>query len=125
MKSIFSFSAIVAGIFSWIINVGTNFACVSPSFKYKNVIETDRYCDILDLARDIATSYIVQTIKQSYKVVLSMHLLGDPTLWAHQVKTGFTDLFVKTGEVQEKNRYTIRNGTLIQVVQLFLTTVLH
>ena len=28
----------------------------------------------------------------------SMHLLGDPSLYAYQVKTGVTDLFIKTRE---------------------------
>lgn len=57
-------SALVAGILSWLINVGSNFAHVSPSFRYKEVTDSDRYCDILDLAFDLAMSYVVHTIKQ-------------------------------------------------------------
>lgn len=121
-------SALVAGILSWLINVGSNFAHVSPSFRYKEVTDSDRYCDAVDLALDLAMSYVVHTIKQvrncfgikcnqyhvsyfvtliifvfamqCYKVVFSMHLLGDPSLYAYQVKTGVTDLFVKTREFQ-------------------------
>eukprot|EP00804_Cyclotella_cryptica_P012787 CCRYP_010547-RA/>CCRYP_010547-RA protein AED:0.05 eAED:0.05 QI:183/0.85/0.81/1/0.76/0.63/22/985/2990 len=89
-------SALVAGILSWIINVGANFAHVSPCFRYNEITATDRYCDVVDLATDVAVSYVVKTIKQCYKVVFSMHLLGDPSLYAYQVKTGVTDLFTKT-----------------------------
>ena len=53
---------------------------------------------IVDLGKDIAISYIVQTIQQSYKVIFSMHLLGDPSLLAHQVKTGVSDLVFKTSK---------------------------
>jgi hypothetical protein len=58
-------SAFVAGVLSWLINVGSNFAHVSPSFRYKEISDVeDRYCDALDLAADLAISYIVSTIKQ-------------------------------------------------------------
>jgi len=89
-------SPVAAGVISWVINVGANFAHVSPSFKYKGVKQTDRYCDILDLFTELAISYIIQTIKQSYKVIFSMSLLGDPKLLAHQYKTGVTDLVLKS-----------------------------
>lgn len=61
-------TAVAAGVISWVINVGANFAHVSPSFKYKGVKQTDRYCDILDLFTELAISYIIQTIKQRYIV---------------------------------------------------------
>jgi len=86
-------SAAVAGVLSWLINVGANFAHVSPCFKYSQVTYTDQYCDIIDLLKDIAISYFVDSIKQSIKVVLSMQLLGDPSHLIHQYKTGVTDLF--------------------------------
>lgn len=57
-------SAFVAGVLSWLINVGSNFAHVSPSFRYKEISDVDRYRDALDLAADLAISYIVSTIKQ-------------------------------------------------------------
>jgi hypothetical protein len=69
-------SASVAGILSWVINVGANFAHVSPTFKYSDRTDADRYCDIVDLAKDIMLSYVIQSIQQSYKVIFSMHLLG-------------------------------------------------
>ena len=65
-------TAAVAGLLSWVINVGANFAHVSPTFRFEKDERRDQYCDFLELARDIAISYIVQSIKQSYKVVLSM-----------------------------------------------------
>jgi len=89
-------SAAVAGVLGWVINVGANFAHVSPTFRYATIIGTDHYCDILELARDIAISYIVQSIKQSYKVVFSMHLLGDPSFLVHQYRTGISDLVLRT-----------------------------
>jgi hypothetical protein len=89
-------SAAVAGILSWVISVGANFAHVSPTFTYNAIVDTDRYCDILELATDIVISYIVRSIKQSYKVVFSMNLLGDPSLLAYQYKTGISDLVLKT-----------------------------
>ena len=64
-------AAAVAGVLSWVINVGANFAHVSPTFRFETYTDTDQYCDILELARTIAISYIVQSIKQSYKVVFS------------------------------------------------------
>eukprot|EP01082_Thalassiosira_pseudonana_P015658 g14534.t1 g14534 contig9:2076053-2079490(+) len=104
-------SAVAAGILGWIINVGANFAHVSPTFKYSSLSDSDRYCDIVDLGKDIAISYIVQTIQQSYKVIFSMHLLGDPSLLAHQVKTGVSDLVFKTrDEVAAGGRDGIGKG---------------
>lgn len=41
-------------------------------------------------------SYLVQTIKQSYKVIFSMQLLGDPSYVLHQYKTGVREFFTKT-----------------------------
>ncbi|KAL7543622.1 LOW QUALITY PROTEIN: hypothetical protein ACHAXR_013206 [Thalassiosira sp. AJA248-18] len=92
----FKTAAAVAGVLSWLINVGANFAHVSPCFRYTHVTYTDQYCDIFDLLSDIAISYFVESIKQSYKVVFSMELLGDPSELLHQYKTGVTDLFTKT-----------------------------
>lgn len=89
-------SAAVSGILAWVINVGANFAHVSPTFRYETISYSDRYCDILELLRDIAMSYIMQSIKQSYKVVFSMHLLGDPSLLVHQWRTGVSDLVFRT-----------------------------
>jgi hypothetical protein len=89
-------SAAVAGILSWVINVGANFAHVSPTFTYTAIVDTDRYCDIVELATDIVISYIIRSIKQSYKVLFSMNLLGDPSLLAYQYKTGISDLFLLT-----------------------------
>ena len=63
---------------SWLINVGANFAHVSPTYRYTDVRYTDTYSDIIDLAGDVFKFYLVQTIKQCYKVVFSMHLLGKP-----------------------------------------------
>ena len=89
-------SAAVAGILSWVINVGANFAHVSPTFTYNAIVDTDRYCDIVELASDIVISYIIRSIKQSYKVLFSMNLLGDPSLLAYQYKTGISDLVLLT-----------------------------
>jgi len=89
-------SAGVAGLLSWVINVGANFAHVSPTFRYSKEICTDQYCDIFDLLQEIAKSYVMQTVKQAYKIVFSMQLLGDPSELIRQYKTGVRDLFVKT-----------------------------
>jgi len=69
-------SAAAAGILAWVLNVGANFAHVSPKFKYSHISYSDKYCDILDLAKDIVVSYVIRSIQQSYKVIFSMHLLG-------------------------------------------------
>jgi len=110
----------------WLINVGANFAHVSPTYTYTEVRYTDTYSDIIDLIGDVLKFYVMKTIKQCYKVVFSMHLLGkqfklqlyllfkhslltlallsqndligDPSLLLHQWKTGVKDLFVKTGK---------------------------
>ena len=89
-------SAVASAVLGWIINVGAHFAHVSPTFKYSELTDADRYCDIIDLAKDIIISYVIQSIQQSYKVIFSMHLLGDPSLLAHEWKTGVTDLVSKT-----------------------------
>lgn len=88
----------VAGIMGWLINVGANFAHVSPTYTYSSVYYTDNYADIIDLAEDVFNYYLMNTIKQCYKVVFSMHLLGDPSLLLHQWKTGLTDIVIKTGK---------------------------
>lgn len=89
-------STAAAGILGWILNVGANFAHVSPTFKYSDMSYADKYCDIVDVIYDIVISYVFQSIQQSYKVIFSMHLLGDPSLLAHEWKTGVTDLVSKT-----------------------------
>ena len=89
-------SSAAAGILGWILNVGSNFAHVSPTFKYSDISYEDKYCDIADVIYDIVVSYVIESIKQSYKVIFSMHLLGDPSQLAHEWKTGVTDLVSKT-----------------------------
>ena len=88
----------VSGVMGWLINVGANFAHVSPTYTYSSVHYIDTYSDIIELAEDVFDYYWMRTIKQCYKVVFSMHLLGDPSLLLHQWKTGATDLVVKTGK---------------------------
>jgi hypothetical protein len=92
-------AANVAAILSWVINVGVNFAHVSPTFRYGMIIATDKYCDVTEFASDIILSYIFQTVRQSYKVVFSLNLLGDPNLLAHQWRTGITDLVYTTRKI--------------------------
>ena len=60
----------------------------SKCFFWVEKIPCDLFCD----------THHVGFYTQCYKVVFSMHLLGDPSLYAYQVKTGVTDLFVKTRE---------------------------
>ena len=67
-------SVFIAGLLSWVINVGANFAHVSPTFTYSQVSCQDRYCAILDLVEELAKPYLVQTIKQGYKIVFSMQV---------------------------------------------------
>ncbi len=50
------------------------------------------------MVKDIIFFYVVQTIKQSLKVVFSMQFLGDPTLLALQLRTGFSDLVFRTSK---------------------------
>lgn len=88
----------VSGVMGWLINVGANFAHVAPTYTYSSVHYVDTYSDIIEVAQDVFDYYWMRTIKQCYKVVFSMHLLGDPSLLAHQWKTGVTDLVVKTGK---------------------------
>ena len=78
---------------------------------------SDKYCDFIDMIYEIVISYVMQGVKQAYKVVFSMQvgtrsfsfivaasysnipkLLGDPSALVHQWKTGVRDLFVKTRE---------------------------
>ena len=101
------------------INVGANFAHVSPCFEYSMVEESDQYCDIVDLGTDIATSYLLQTIIQSYKVVFSMQILGDPSKYASQVKTGVKDLFTKTREWRVVSTAKTPNSFVTFVESLF------
>lgn len=63
------FIAVAAGVLMWVINVGSNFAHVSPTFSYTSIFDTDKYCDVFDLAKEIAIFYIVQTIKQRWATV--------------------------------------------------------
>jgi len=89
-------SVAVAAIMSWVINVGANFAHVSPTFRYSDISYSDTYCALFDLFEEIAKPYTNQTIKQGYKVIFSMQLLGDPSHLFAQYKAGFSDLFIKT-----------------------------
>lgn len=65
---------------------------MSPTFRYGSILAMDKYCDIIEFAREILLSYTFQTVKQSYKVIFSLNLLGDPNLLAHQWRTGISDL---------------------------------
>lgn len=68
---------------------------------------TDQYCDVVDLLWDIFLQYFMDSIKQSYKVVFSMELLGDPSELLHQWKTGFSDLLFKTREFKPKKCFLL------------------
>ena len=48
------------------MNVGANFAHVSPRMDYNKFTEANRYCSALELAAELMHYYIVQTVKQSY-----------------------------------------------------------
>ena len=87
-----------AGMLGWLINVGANFAHVSPTYTYSEIRYVDTYSDIMEIVEDVVMFYLLRTIKQCYKVVFSMQLLGDPSLLLHQWKTGVKDLVVKTGK---------------------------
>mmetsp|Transcript_21012 Transcript_21012/g.34666 ORF Transcript_21012/g.34666 Transcript_21012/m.34666 type:complete len:1329 (+) Transcript_21012:3-3989(+) len=89
-------SSSIAGIVGWVVNVGSNFAHVTPCFKYPSVAYIDRFCDPIDVVKDIVFFYVVQTIKQSLKIIFSSQFLGDPTLFALQLRTGLTDLVWRT-----------------------------
>lgn len=86
----------MAGILSWVINVGANFAHVSPTFRFSHVSYSETYCALFDLIEEISGPYINQTIQQGYKVIFSMQLLGDPSKLLFQYKSGVKDLFTKT-----------------------------
>lgn len=103
--------------------MGANFAHVSPSFNYKGVTYTDKYCDIVDLITELAFSYVIQTIKQSYKVIFSMHLLGEyhrvytdaSNLWLFIAFTtdnggGVYYIFIAFGRGSKITRPSIQNG---------------
>ena len=113
-------TANVAAVLGWLINVGVNFAHVSPTFQYTTVMATDKYCDIIELARDIMISYSFQTIRQMYKVVFSLNLLGDPNLLAHQWKTGFSDLVHRTRKLYRAFESMVPHGKLENKIYLFL-----
>lgn len=117
---LFSVIGFVAGIVGWVVNVGSNFAHVTvsfvlivlysterssshkrssqPCFKYPSVAYIDKFCDPIELVKDIVFFYVMQTIKQSLKVVFSMQFLGDPTLLALQLRTGLSDLVIRTSK---------------------------
>jgi hypothetical protein len=108
----------VSGVMGWLINVGANFAHVSPTYTYSSVHYVDTYSDIIELAQDVFDYYWMRTIKQCYKVVFSMHLLGDPSLLLHQWKTGATDLVVKTGKFTSHRCTSILFATYIPYLRI-------
>lgn len=66
--------AALSGVLSWVISVGSNFAHVSPRFEFGGMTYSDKYCDFIDMIYEIVISYIIQLVKQAYKVVFSMQV---------------------------------------------------
>jgi len=85
-------SNLSAGLLAWVNNVAAKFAHVSPKFKYDGMERADTYANAEDLANEIVQYYIVQTVYQSYKVVFSMQLFGDPQELFDHYKAGISDL---------------------------------
>ena len=71
---------------------GSQFAHVSPKFKYDGMDRIDTYANAEDLLYEVISFYMFQTIYQSYKVVFSMQLFGDPQDLVDHYKTGVSDL---------------------------------
>ncbi len=112
----------IAGIVGWVVNVGSNFAHVTvslldlslhssfsalssdscvlsqPCFNYPSVAYIDRFCDPIEVVKDVIFFYVVQTIRQSLKIIFSSQFLGDPTLLALQLRTGVSDLVWRTSK---------------------------
>ena len=85
-------SNLSAGLLAWVNNVAAKFAHVSPKFKYDRMDRADTYANAEDFANEIVQYYIVQTVYQSYKVVFSMQLFGDPQELFDHYKAGVSDL---------------------------------
>ena len=89
-------STLSAGLISWVGDVAAVFAHVSPKFVFDEIRRVDYFSHPVLLFEDLASTYTNKIILQSYKVLFSMHLLGNPTKLFDQYKTGVVDLFSET-----------------------------
>jgi len=91
-------SRFTAALLSWVTNVAASFAHISPRFKFSHLSMIDHYCNAEEIPEIILRHYMSKLILQSYKVLLSMHVLGDPTQLVEQIGTGLTDFVTITRE---------------------------
>ena len=92
-------SNLSAGLLTWVNNVAAKFAHVSPKFKYDGMNRIDTYANAEDLLYEVISFYVFQTIYQSYKVVFSMQLFGDPQELFDHYRSGVSDLAnIATGD---------------------------
>jgi len=89
-------SQLSASVLSWLGNVASAFARVSPTFKFGTLTRRDTIGNGEEIADEIKQYYITKSIYQSYKVLFSMHMLGSPSHLIHQYKEGTVALFTKT-----------------------------
>jgi len=112
-------SSVASGVLSWVTNVSSVFAHVSPTFQFKMVSRSNYYGNGDALLEDIGRYYIHQGILQGYKVLFSMRILGEPTRLLEMYRTGFVDIVATTKEeIEQHGKEGVGKG-----VSSFLTNV--
>lgn len=77
--------------------IGRSVAHIHPTFEFNELIVRHSFGQQLDLLRSILMSLVKQGVVQSYKVVGSMEMLGDPVSLVNNMGTGVYQFFRKTG----------------------------
>ncbi|GMH79110.1 hypothetical protein TrST_g1205 [Triparma strigata] len=89
-------SSLSASVLTWLTNIAGSFAHISPTFSFA-VLDIPNHFGQLDmLFSNIARHYTSRLLYQSYKVVGSIHLLGDPFSLLNSITTGALKFFTVT-----------------------------
>lgn len=89
-------SGVSAALLTWVQNIASNFAHVSPIFTFDEFEERNFFGKTEDLLVKIGNIYKTKLIMQSLKVFGSMSLLGDPFRLFNSVTSGTTAFFTIT-----------------------------
>ncbi|GMI02432.1 hypothetical protein TrLO_g24, partial [Triparma laevis f. longispina] len=89
-------SSLSASLLTWLTNIAGSFAHISPTFSFA-VLDIPNHFGQLDmLFSNIARHYQSRLLYQSYKLLGSIHLLGDPFSLLNSITTGALKFFTIT-----------------------------
>ena len=99
-----------ASVITWLTNVASSFAQISPIFKFNELMINGHFGRMDDLTENIARHYVNNLLYQSYKL-FSFHLLGDPFSLLNSITTGAMQfLTITKDEFLAKGKHGVGGG---------------